>query len=883
MNIFKNSPLIIERSVETMKIEYIKLKNYANFYTIFKSREVSIDLRTSKNRIILIAGPNGSGKTSLLSCLHPFATNGTLDIRNDNSLILENEEGYKEIWFNDDGNRYVIKHFYTPSKTGHTVKSYIERNGMELNPNGNVTSFKEKISEELGIEMDYLKLIRLGSNVTNFIKLKTTERKSFMGKLLEEVDIYLKYYKKMVNDMRQIKSIISHTVDKISKLSILDKDELIKNQKYLKSQIDTLSDKVNDLNNDLSIIDYNISSHNPLLVIKEDLDNKRKVVKKINKILDNQSGDISLSDCDLKIKEINDGIIKTEASINNNKDKLADKLDLLDNLIKEKNEIIDELRKIENSEDIKNMKYMISELKDTIEKRASESKIIDYKYNFTKKEMEDLIVSLDMDMEILYTTYEFGKEPIKKAIQYIRDNRDISDYVVSHKEKETKNKLQLAAELLYKHLVHKFGNIKPLCKNFNSCDVMNFYDEVYELATCEPDTVKEDEVFVSYTKMAFQNINTVLKNICTFKALFEKMPDEIKNTFILDNILKKIENLECIYDKELFYSELSLCTEYELQQNDLNNLSELKDKLKLLKKSIGNSSYFESKLLDLEESIDDIDTDIDELNKGITQEKDYLKRSQDNLDFYNDLKVSLENKNIEEEKLNSLENEYQTVSSLCVEKREKNIILDNLKYELNKTQKEYNDNDYRLKSYKTLNSELNEYRKKYDEMELIKDSLSSKKGIPLLFIQVYLKNIQETTNQLLDTAYNGDLYITDFDINADEFKIPYNTKGTQIKDICYASQGEESFISLSLSFALIYQSLSRYNIMLLDEIDSTLDTKKRERFLQILEKMMDMIDSEQLFVISHNNMFNSYPVDVINTINDDMNMHLSNKIIIDVK
>ena len=71
--------------------------------------------------------------------------------------------------------------------------------------------------------------------------------------------------------------------------------------------------------------------------------------------------------------------------------------------------------------------------------------------------------------------------------------------------------------------------------------------------------------------------------------------------------------------------------------------------------------------------------------------------------------------------------------------------------------------------------------------------------------------------------------------------------------------------------------------MLLDEIDSTLDTKKRERFLQILEKMMDMIDSEQLFVISHNNMFNSYPVDVINTINDDMNMHLSNKIIIDVK
>ena len=83
----------------------------------------------------------------------------------------------------------------------------------------------------------------------------------------------------------------------------------------------------------------------------------------------------------------------------------------------------------------------------------------------------------------------------------------------------------------------------------------------------------------------------------------------------------------------------------------------------------------------------------------------------------------------------------------------------------------------------------------------------------------------------------------------------------------YASQGERSFISLALSFALIYQSISKYNVVLLDEIDSTLDTRNREKFIQILEKQLEMINGDQIFLISHNNMFSMYPVDVIDTKN----------------
>ena len=84
-------------------------------------------------------------------------------------------------------------------------------------------------------------------------------------------------------------------------------------------------------------------------------------------------------------------------------------------------------------------------------------------------------------------------------------------------------------------------------------------------------------------------------------------------------------------------------------------------------------------------------------------------------------------------------------------------------------------------------------------------------------------------------------------------------------DITYASQGERSFLSLALSLALIIQTLDKYNIMLLDEVDATLDTKNRRHFIDILEKLIVRTNSEQIFMITHNNMFDNYPVDVVMT------------------
>lgn len=851
-----------------MKITYLKLVNFSNIKTALKCNEITIDFSKAKNKIILLTGPNGSGKTSILSCLHPFATNGNLDIRSENPIILTGKEGFKEIHLIGD-DEYVIKHFYFPNKDTHSIKSYISKNGEELNENGNVTSFKAIVKEELNLDMDYLKLIRLGDNVTNLIDLKTTERKGYMGKFLDEVEIYLKYYKKITNNMRELKSVISHLVDKIQKLNILDEDELKKVQKKLSKQIEDISSTISVISEDISIINYEISKYEPPIIIKEAIDMKKRELNKIYHLLEKHNAQ-NTSNIEIQniISKTSENLVKNQANLSILNDKLTTILNQLDKQILELNNIDKEISKISNNEDIKNIEFMIKQLREKIEYRSRENDLIDYTPPCTKKEMEELIVALDKYNEILYTTYEFGKSSISKAIDFLINGHDISEYVESNERKVNKNKLQSMCEYVYSELTKKIGIPNPKCKMANNCPVMDFYNEISDLATEVPDVVIEDNTFIQYTKMAYQNIKGILNSMRDHKAILEKMPDNIQDMFRYNIILNEIKNLSSIYDKEVMYCEMTRITEYELQQNDLNTLTDLKRQLSLIKKSIGNTDYFIKKKEELISDITDNNNQAASLREDIYKTDSKISKLSNDLNEYTQLLKSIETKDSAESDLNNLIESYECIKNLSIQKKDKSEVLDGLMYELKKIQTEYNSNEYRLKSYKEMNDELSSYNTKYDEMTLIKRSLSSKEGIPLLYIQIYLKNTQNIANELLDIIYDGELFINDFNISADEFKIPFTTKNTTIKDVSYASQGEKSFISVALSFALIYQSISQYNIMLLDEIDSTLDTTNREKFIQILERQLDMISGDQIFLISHNNMFNMYPVDIINTKNE---------------
>ena len=56
---------------------------------------------------------------------------------------------------------------------------------------------------------------------------------------------------------------------------------------------------------------------------------------------------------------------------------------------------------------------------------------------------------------------------------------------------------------------------------------------------------------------------------------------------------------------------------------------------------------------------------------------------------------------------------------------------------------------------------------------------------------------------------------------------------------------------------------------LLHEVDGPLDNENRKKFISILENQIERIGSEQNFLITHNDMFANYPVDIIDLSWDD--------------
>ena len=851
-----------------MKILYLKLTNFINIVTAFNTETIEIDFSKSNNNVVLLTGPNGSGKTSILSCLHPFPTNGNMDVRSDNPIIVPRENGYKEIHISDGDDLYVIQHFYTRNGDKHIIKSYIQKNGVELNENGNVTSFKEIVEKELGLEQDYMKLTRLGSNVTNFIDMKRQERKNFTGKIISEADIYLSYHKKIMADKNKVNIQINHTSDLIRRLQVDDLGELKKAQKSLQHQIEDLTAKIEKANSELSVLQYQLNDCGDIPAMRERIQEKEKELKHIQKALARASEiKISISTLKSMIEEAKIAILKAKSSLDTNVITRTGILNQLDSIAHEIDSIRREISRIEDDQNVKDMEANIELLRETIRRRAKESGISGYVRPCSKAEMEDLIKMLDKCMDILLSTYELGKGPIQKAVSFFHTKTDIEKYTRENKEKIKRNRMQSLCEQVYAEISKDIGLLGPDCKNPSGCRVYDFYQRIYEYATQAPDKVIEDETFLAYTKMAYNNIQTVLKYLRDYHDIFEKMPECIKDQFLMSTVLTHICNMEWIYDKDIIFHELGLITDDELQDADLEELSRQKSMLAQYKKANSNIEYFQNKLEELIDSRTALMGQLDEVKETINSLNREIAEKEASVSDYEDMVVAMEHEDEVETEFNDLKSKLTLASQLSLQIREKTSILNDLQFRKNKMSKTHQDNEFRIENYKRYKKDLDELSSKFTDLEYLARALSSREGIPLIFIQAYLKDIKDIANQLLDVVYDGDLHLEDFEITADEFGIPYSTKGTTVKDVIYASQGERSFISLALSFALTYKSISKYNIMLLDEIDATLDISNREKFLHVLEMQIDMIHAEQVFVISHNDMFNAYPVDIVDTRN----------------
>ena len=131
-----------------MRYLYMRLENYIGILNGSGKEVIEIDFSSSSNKIILISGCNGSGKSTLINAIN------LLPDGSESFVPLKSASKYLRL--TDGINLYEITFSHHVDKHGcrAVTKVSLLKNGMEMNPNGNVGSYKDIIFNELRLSIN---------------------------------------------------------------------------------------------------------------------------------------------------------------------------------------------------------------------------------------------------------------------------------------------------------------------------------------------------------------------------------------------------------------------------------------------------------------------------------------------------------------------------------------------------------------------------------------------------------------------------------------------------------------------------------------------------------------------------------------------------------
>lgn len=877
-----------------MKIQKLILQNFASIFVGMSLKKIELDFSKAKNVVTLLLGPNGSGKTSILSNLHPFAYPGSVDVRNNSELILEGKDGYKYVEIEDDDNIYVIKHFYMFKNKNRVVKSFISKNGTELNPNGNVSSFGQVLEMELGLEPEFLKLLRLGSNVTSFINMKGSERTKFASELLSDIDVYSEYYKKINNDSRLLKALIKTSSDKLHRLNISDIEkeeeelELRKEEvKKLNSSRDSLISYRGSLKANIDFLECDnvdeMAGH-----IKNLDSEKKELTKELSHIEKTQEkySDLSLEEIEKDKIKCEKKLAKVDKTIFGLKSRIDMLLDRLNSLYSQKDIFEQKINLASSKEKEAELSNLISELTDEIRTKKNELLNYDQDESITIEEAKIIIYILvdiqNLIMDIL--TYD-SKGELEEYFKY-SNNSNISNSMKAKVKKIDSQILSLNVRLMLETNEKGKNELRVLnysCEN-KDCPFVKIFKEILGTdGVTEKDELERRISKLDSARTTYMNINSIHELILSIKGCLGKIKDIVGNgpfskTINFNLIIKSLKEknvepiIETISTLNSYIQKLELIKEtsqLEVLLNDsLKELETVKnnDGVKILKEQLNQ----------LESQLEETENDLENGRKELAENESEYSALEKTLGQY-ELILEAENMKINvKEALAHNEKEKEECRAKLEKLEEYLGKLANLEKQILSIEKsisslnEVNEKTQRkIDEWYELVEKIEHLENNYDNVNIIKESLSSKSGIPLLFIQLYLRSTHKFVNELLDVVYGGELQIESFIVTEKEFRIPYIKNGVIVEDVISASDGERAFISLIISLALIKQSIKKYNILLLDEVDAALDGKNRAKFLNILESYISEINAEQVFMITHNNAFDNFDANMIVTGNSE--------------
>lgn len=753
------------------------------------------------NPIVSIVGKNGSGKSFLLSELHPYPSSNRYSSA---YSIIKGISGYKRIIYKDNDIFYEIIHEYTPNnREGHSAKSYfnIIKNGVteELNPTGNGNFFKDLVKKYLKFDHKTFNSSHISFKTNGLTESSAKNRRELLSDIVETREVEnmtrncIIEYRTVNNMLNKIKDgrsgDISGTVDELKhKLKELDSEESTNNFKMDAMKLSIEEDKKTLTQYD-NLKENNIEDINACLDALSMFSDNETVINRYNIKIENENA-----------------INRLFSDITSRKDKYYKEVSLYQTKLNKEEWI--------NKCDITRL--------EASNKRSKLSLYVNPKY------MENLSIELI--------------EPLKAIVDAINRVKNCSYNYAS------KNVIDIMKEQEEeKHVLEHF--IAEYNKKYNNSEGGKEYEvepcpsncELYQRYVTDAKWVKENANSFKMSEESLAIINSDIELLKPLKLLYNQLHiiDKYTNKTMIDLHLNKDESffINSLTDGEYIISVYTLKTNIEDLINNILSLEnsikdyEIKlDSIKHINLDVENPDILLEEIDKLEKDLKAIKTHNVEFNinpyllntKYAYMTKNALKQ------HYNALKEANMNYNKLTLRISSDEMSIKTL-----EKRNYAIITERVNIQRIiedkiKVEQEYNSLDK-------------------DRVALSRIRTIMEKEIPLIMLNNVLSFLEKQTNILLDeNNIPINIEITVDDIN---ILISASVNDIEIPDISQLSSGELCLVSLIMNACVL--TLSGYKVFCLDEIDANLDIINRKKFNQIIDSLLATLEIDQIICISH--------------------------------
>ena len=866
-----------------MKILYVKLENYIGIFNGRGDNVLEIDLSHTTTPIIVIKGHNGSGKSTLLKALNPMPDS--------NDQFIPGAEAKKTLVYQINTDIVRIEYLYPVKKDGSraTTKAQVFKNNEPLNLTNNVSDAKEIIYTLFKLDSSFLALSQLTSTDRGLADKRPSERKIFVNSSISGIEEYNNMYKTINKKFSMYKSLINSVVSKINKIGnkqeldisfnrvnrmleeiIKERDTALASVAKIQAKLDEnnakeLVDKYNSLESE--IYEKNVKVKQLLAELKDiNPDLVTHNMNELRKIEKTKAIELATLNEEIKnTQALKDSLSKEMNELNSNiQKKIAERntyisteistaeMNAYDDAVKELNIIQQDIHtaglNISDKTEIQNLNELFTFITDKLQFITDGLNSIDYEMGFdfilkNKHNEETWRIAQDLRNEINSLTMQINEtnlqmslleslveksEKLKLRPASCKDNTCIfiKDAFEAAKQKPNDEliKLQQKNEKTSSILKEKQKQLEVI----NDCiELKNRFDVIYN-KICSYEFL--------LNKVDLHDLTSIDFLVSIARTGNYKMIKETKDKInILYNLLELKENYEKTVD--LYKDAID---EYNKNKSIIDSINmdidSSKEKLQDVSKEYSLKS---SKVTELETTISELEPMVNKLSTYIEIKLPELEMVMNQIQELKNNKESLRQRVMQIEEINK---DLESSSN----------IVDQINARYNDILKQRDILSYNKIMIEKYLEELADYKSKYEKLETIRYYVSPTTGIQTVFMGAYMNNIILKANELLSLIFNGQFVIQPFVINESEFRIPCLGSGILNDDISSMSTSQICMISMIISFAMLANADTDYNILKLDEIDGGLDPDNRSQFISLLNSLIQIVDCEQCFLISHN-------------------------------